>query len=192
VLTGIERSFEKFAKRPRRFRKVNSLAYCTQEVVRAAEQARTNEIQAGRREPGEPLAPAFAPGEVSAFLGRNADALEKACRAAEEARSLPLAEDLEASAGGLRDLAARSSQEADRDLREMETQLSALEEKLAASVTRAASLELLAECRREIERGLVPYRGKMSAAQIESLERQFLKKRLFEHYGIPRLSLFYL
>jgi len=32
----------------------------------------------------------------------------------------------------------------------------------------------------------------MSAHQIESLERQFLKKRLFEHYRIPRLSLFYL
>ena len=32
----------------------------------------------------------------------------------------------------------------------------------------------------------------MTAAQLDSLERQFLKKRLFEHYQLPRLSLFYL
>ena len=32
----------------------------------------------------------------------------------------------------------------------------------------------------------------MTAAQLGSLERQFLKKRLFEHYQLPRLSLFYL
>jgi hypothetical protein len=32
----------------------------------------------------------------------------------------------------------------------------------------------------------------MTGVQIESLERQFLKKRLFEHYRVPRLSLFYL
>jgi len=32
----------------------------------------------------------------------------------------------------------------------------------------------------------------MSGSQIESLERQFLKKRLFEYYRVPRLSLFYL
>jgi hypothetical protein len=32
----------------------------------------------------------------------------------------------------------------------------------------------------------------MTAAQIDSLERQFLKKRLFEYYRVPRLSLFHL
>ena len=67
-----------------------------------------------------------------------------------------------------------------------------LEEKLAAALLRASSVELLSEMRREVERGLAPSRRKMTATQIESLERQFLKKRLFEHYKIPRLSLFYL
>jgi hypothetical protein len=67
-----------------------------------------------------------------------------------------------------------------------------LEEKLTASVTRAASVELVGEIRQEGERGIVSYRRNMSALQIELLERQFLKKRLFEHYGVPRLSLFYM
>jgi hypothetical protein len=32
----------------------------------------------------------------------------------------------------------------------------------------------------------------MTPPQAESLERQLMKKRLFEYYRIPRLSLFYL
>jgi hypothetical protein len=32
----------------------------------------------------------------------------------------------------------------------------------------------------------------MSAEQLMQLERQYLQKRLFERFGLPRLSLFYL
>ncbi|MCZ6515232.1 MAG: hypothetical protein O6850_05165, partial [Acidobacteria bacterium] len=39
---------------------------------------------------------------------------------------------------------------------------------------------------------LAGHRGKMSPLQIGALEKQLLKKRLFEHYRLPRLSLFYL
>ena len=75
---------------------------------------------------------------------------------------------------------------------ELERRLSALEDIMNASLVRASSLDLLANLKAEVDRGLGPSRRKMSAAQIESLERQFLKKRLFEHYQVPRLSLFYL
>jgi hypothetical protein len=78
------------------------------------------------------------------------------------------------------------------DLEALERRMTALEEKLTASLQRAADVELLTSLRGDVERGLAPYRRKMSAAQVESLERQLLKKRLFEHYGVPRLSLFYL
>ncbi|MGE5325684.1 MAG: hypothetical protein ACM3NO_01485, partial [Deltaproteobacteria bacterium] len=75
---------------------------------------------------------------------------------------------------------------------EVENQLAAIEEMLAASLARAASVEQLAEIRREGERELAAHRRRMPAAQIESLDRQFVRKRLFEKYQIPRLSLFYL
>ena len=38
VLRGIDASFEKWEKRPRHTKKVNSLAYCAQEVLSAAEE----------------------------------------------------------------------------------------------------------------------------------------------------------
>ena len=52
--------------------------------------------------------------------------------------------------------------------------------------------EAMLAIRREMDRSLAPYRRKMSAEQLGQLERQYLQKRLFEHFEVPRLSLFYL
>jgi len=46
--------------------------------------------------------------------------------------------------------------------------------------------------RAEADRDLVPYRRKMSGAQIEQLQKQYVHKRLLEKFGLPRLSLFYM
>lgn len=194
VLIGIERSFAKFSKRPRRGRKVNSLAYCTQEVLRAAQETQIavgGDGGARRGTQREPSAP-FAAEEILAFLNRNAEALEQASRLARENGQVVLAEDLAESADALRRIAAGDPSGVMRDLEALERHLTALEDKVTASLTRATSVELLAEIRREVEKGLLPYRAKISGAQVESLERQFLKKRLFEHFQVPRLSLFYL
>jgi hypothetical protein len=191
VLLGIERSFEKFQKRPQRFRKVNSLAYCSQEILRAAEEAQTAQAEGGTRS-REEAAPPFEADEIRKYLGRNAQALEQAAGAAADKAQQVLAEDLRSSARALEKVAGCSDQELAGDLEEIENHLSATEEKLTAALLHAASVELLAEFRREVERGLASYRRNMSAPQIESLERQFLKKRLFDYYAVPRLSLFYL
>ena len=50
----------------------------------------------------------------------------------------------------------------------------------------------LRAARAQAERELAPYRGKMSAAQIDQLLRQYGNKQLLERHGLPRLSLFYL
>lgn len=193
VLVGIERSFEKFSARPRKGRKVNSLAYCSQEVLRAAQDASTTLAERGAVSgKARGAAAPFASEDITRFLDRNARALEKACRMARENGQPVLAEDLAAAVLTLRATTARELGEAMSDLEELESHLAALEEKLSASFTRASSVELLAGLRRDVGRGLAPYRQKMSAAQVESLERQFLKKRLFERYEVPRLSLFYL
>jgi hypothetical protein len=46
--------------------------------------------------------------------------------------------------------------------------------------------------RMEADREIAPYRSKMSGAQLDQLQRQFVQKRLLERARIPRLSLFYL
>lgn len=192
VMLGIERAFEKFKARPRKYRLVNSLAYCSQEVVRAAEEARTAEVQEGTTGAPSASAAPFPPEEVRAFVLRNAAAVERARQTAREGGQQALVEDLAIVAAELRGIAEREVQAPSTDLEQLESRFSVLEDKLTASLTRAASVDLLARFRSEIDRGLAPSRRKMTALQIESLERQFLKKRLFEHHQVPRLSLFYL
>ena len=202
VLAGVERAFEKFARRPRPFQKINGLAYCTQTVMQAAEELKTAQLEGGgdARASGKADRAPFSTEEVEGYLNRNAEILEEASRYWQEKGHEAVAHDLREAAEGLRKLAGEQAATAavsgagaspGLPLQDLENHLSALEDKLTASVTRAAPVELLAEIRQEAERGLVRCRQEMAAAQIESVERQFQKKRLYEHYGIPRLSLFY-
>ena len=79
-----------------------------------------------------------------------------------------------------------------QDLEQLEQRLTAIEEKLVATLKSNETEEQLFEARREMDAQLRPYRGKMSAEQIVMLERQFLERSLLERARIPRLSLFYL
>ena len=193
VLAGIERAFEKFQARKRTYRKVNSLAYCSQEVYRAVEESRAAAAQGGspRAAKAEPPAP-FSPEEIAHFLARCATAVENAGRRAREEGKKVLAEELAETFATLETLSERAQAGAIDDLEETERNLTALEEKLNASLLRGTPMEVLAQLRAEVERALVPYRRKMAAAEVDLLERRFLKNRLLEHYKIPRLSLFYL
>lgn len=172
VLRGIDAAFVKWRSRPSRARtqKINSIAFCAQAVAVEA-QAIAENVPAARR-PGP--AP-FALAEVRAFRGRNVEVLRAAGQQ-------DLAESLEAL-----DLDALYA-----DLEQLELRLTAIEDKLIARLRAAASEGELFEARLALDRELKPYRGKMSAAQLAMLEKQFLERRLLEEAGLPRLSLFYL
>jgi hypothetical protein len=193
VLLGIERSFEKFKAGKRSYRKVNTLAYCSQEVFRAVEESRATAAQGGTPRAAKAETPApFSAEEISRFLERCAGAVESAGRQAREEGKRVLGEELAEAAGVLQALGVRTQAEPACNLEETERNLTALEEKLNASLQRGTAVEVLAQLRAEVDRGLISYRRRMAAAEVDLLERRFLKTRLLEHYKIPRLSLFYL
>jgi hypothetical protein len=193
VLAGIERSFEKFKTGKRSYRKVNTLAYCSQEVFRAVEESRTMAAQGGTPRAAKPETQApFSAEEISRFLARCAGAAESAGRQAREEGKQVLADELAEAAAALQAFGARAQAQPAGDLEETERNLTALEEKLNASLMRGTAVEILAQLRAEVDRGLIPFRRRMAAAEVDLLERRFLKNRLLEHYKIPRLSLFYL
>ena len=70
--------------------------------------------------------------------------------------------------------------------------LPAWEEKLFAALLASTPDEEIVMVRAEADHDLIPYRQKMSAAQIEQLQKQYVHKRLLEKYRLPRLSLFYM
>jgi len=191
VLQGIERTFEKYAKRPRRFSKVNSLAYCSQAVLEAADAMAAGQTDAARRPSSHaPRAP-FTREQVQAYLRGNAKAVREAGAQRREASDMIGAADFEGAAAALERIAGEIP-EAPENLEPIENEVSALEEKLTASATRACAAETLATLRAQVQRGIAPYRSKMSAPQLDLLERQMLKRALYEHYNLPRLSTFYL
>jgi len=193
VLRGIDSAFDKYEQRPLKTQKVNSLAYCAQAVLAAAEEMKeaavgttgSDTAQAATRSRG------FEPGVVSAFLRRNAELLDRATLPQTTSIS-PMVIAKEASTA-LRKLA----EDIDRvntvqRLEDLERHLTVLEEKLFAALLAATADEQILAVRTEADRDLAPFRRKMPSAQIDRLQRQYVHKRLLEKYGLPRLSLFYM
>ena len=186
VLRGIDATFDKYDQRPQSkstSRKINSLAYCSQEVLAAAEELKEAAIGA-RKEPAEASA-GLGSEEIARFFRQNAEKLQHASAAPS---ALLVAQECAAT---LTDLASTMTASPMR-LEELERRLSVLEEKLLAALTVNAAENELFALRTEADREIAPYRSKMPGAQIQQLQKQFMHKRLFEKAKIPRLSLFYL
>ena len=191
VLRGIDAAFDRYDQRPSKSKKVNSLAYCSQEVLGAAEDMKEAAVGAADNVEGGSAGGAgrgFEPGEIAAFLQRNAEQLEKAqLPAGGSSQALALS-----SAVTLRELAADLLAKGSMRLEDLERRLTVLEEKLMASLLAATPDADLVAVRAQADRELTPYRSKMPGAQIDQLLKQYIHKRLLEKYGFPRLSLFYM
>ena len=194
VLRGIDEAFDRYAQRPSKTKKVNSLAYCSQMVLTAAEDMKEAAVGAvtGEAAPSakSSASQGFEPDRVLLFLRRNADLLE-AARLPEgsgiSARSAALE-----TAKTLRQLAEEAEEKPVARLENLERRLTVLEEKLFAVLLASTPDEEIVTIRSEADRDLAPYRSKMSGPQIDQLQKQYVHKRLLEKYKLPRLSLFYM
>jgi flagellar hook-length control protein FliK len=185
ALRGIDAAFDSYDAKPARAktRKVNSLAYCSQEVLAAAEEMK--EASTGAQKPVASEPAGMESQKVIAYLEKNAKILEKADlpeeprRVARDVISTLYADVDRLSVGGMR-------------LDDLERQLTIMEERMFAALLSSASTEELTQVRAEAEREIAPYRSKMIAAQIEQLHRQYQNKKLMERAKLTRLSLFYM
>jgi len=74
----------------------------------------------------------------------------------------------------------------------LEISLTGLEGMLSDSIKTAIPAEQLSTFETEIKRKLKPYRSHMEKEVYNQTFHNLLLKRLREHFGVPRLSLFYL
>ena len=174
VMRGIDTAFEKWRARKVKTQMVNSLAFCAQAVLIEAQ------IMAGTAQPRarREVAPPFDKGALCIYLGENSDTVRGVEGYAEIADALE-----------------RLADESDQhyaDLEALEQRLTVLEEKMIAIARTRQSEEDLLAARREMDRQLRPYRGKMTADQLSLLQKQYLERALLEEAGLPRLSLFYM
>jgi hypothetical protein len=188
VLRGIDATFEKYNARPSKSRKVNGLAYCSQEVLAAAEdmkEASVDTVSAPTAVKG------FDPTEIAGFLRRNAAELGSAKLPSRPGISPgTVAKDIAAT---LREMAAElETKSSTSRLEDLERKLTVLEGKLFAVLLAAIPDDHAIAVRAQADRDLAPHRSKMAAAQIEQLQKQYAHKKLLEKYALPRLSLFYM
>jgi hypothetical protein len=189
VLRGIDAAWDRYDQRPRT-KKVNSLAYCSQEVLSAAEEMKEAAVGTQRDEnPGTTLG--FDARDIAAFLRRNAGQLEAAnLPSASGVSAKPIVQE---SARTLRELAAElETATTPRRLEDLERRMTVLEEKLIAILLSTTPDDEIVAVRAQADRELAPYRSKMPSPQIEQLQKQYLSKRLLSKYKLPRLSLFYM
>lgn len=191
ALKGIDRAFESHSRSRRGGKPMKSLAYCTDAVLEAAEEAQ--EAAAGGHPAAETKSKAepFSRDALRDFFANNLSQLQKAVAGLTPSQP-ELAARLTEFAAPLGQCSAILDSPATLDLEDLERRLTILDEKIQAVLLQHAGDELLLRLRREVDGQLALYRGKMRAEQIALVERQYLHKRLLEEFRLPRLSLFYL
>lgn len=177
VLRGIDAAFEKWRSRKVKTQAVNSLAYCAQAVLTAAQRFAPEAVSKTTS------APAFSEEEVRLHLQTNIDRIR--------GLRLPQLEDLaDALQNLLPELAALTRDFL--DFEELEQRLTALEGKLISNLRSRQSDDDAVALRQELDGYLRPYRSKMTAPQLSMLETQYLERQTLERAGLARLSLFHL
>ncbi|MGB2679204.1 MAG: hypothetical protein WAN12_19140 [Candidatus Acidiferrum sp.] len=190
ALKGIDRAFEAYQHSRRGAGKpLKSLAYCTDAVLDAAEEAQ--EAAAGAHSPnGAKPAEPFARNDLRQYMERNTALLKKVadrCAKTQPAVAAVLLRVAHSLAESLTLLDAPGN----LDLEDFERRMTILDDKVHATLLSNASEELMLKIRREVDSQLSAYRRKMKAAQLALVEKQYLQKRLLDEYQLPRLSLYY-
>jgi hypothetical protein len=173
VMRGIDEAFAKWRTKKTKSQLVNSLTYCSQAILAETERIASNSPQNAKHEVNAP----FSMEELAAYLQLNADKLKQL--------------GYEQAATSLEAILLELDKHY-QDLEALEQRLTVMEEKLAAEVRFKQTEEELLSVRKELETALRPHRGKMTAAQLLILEKNFMDRRLFDQAQLPRLSLFYL
>jgi hypothetical protein len=191
VLSGVDATFDKYEARKAkgRARRVNGLAYCTQEVLRAVEDMHEAATGVNRKQ-HVPQESGFESVRIAKYLRL----------AAEQLRGVHQPGEAQLIVSGIAD---KLIEQADRfenpnasaesvSLESLEQKLLALEDQLFATLQMFSQPDKLAALREQSAQELAPYRSRMQAMQIRQIEQQFLRRRLFEEKNLPRLSLFYM
>ena len=192
VLRGIDDAFDSWEKKPPRgkVKRINSLTYCTQSVMAAAQQMA--EAATGANAEADPEKVKKDSGleadRVHAYMLQNAKSIENILGENKFAASVTKL--LHDTVTSLRDLAGEKSPAL--PLEDLERHLTVLEEKMMAALQAATPDAELVEARAQADREMAPHKRRMNAAQIEQLQRQYVVRKLLEKAGLPRLSLFYM
>lgn len=202
VLRAINKSFDAYDSRAHRFRKINSILYCQQEVEATFAEYRLAltggdaeakpEGDVSRKAGRKAKAEAFPREALLDFLTRCAGELRKARELAETSRLAELSSTLTRSLARLDSIAADLAASTRIDAEGLERDLDSIERMILESAMRAGGETELESIRAEAKAQLRSYKKKMDKEFYEQTVHNFIARRLRELNQIPRLSLFYM
>jgi hypothetical protein len=211
VLRAINQAFDYYDSRSRKYRKVNSVFYCQQEVEAMFAEYRLSQVGAAAEEATGEQAHAAKPGKRGAqrgaarepasifprhvlldFIGRSTGELRAAAEAAGESNRAELEAAIERALTRLAEIATQIESAATVDAEALERDFDGIDRMLIESMEIEAGEGELKAIRAEAEAQLHTYRKKMDKAIYDQTIRNFVYRRLRELNRVPRLSLFYI
>ena len=196
VLRGIEHWFDSYESRKPK-RTVNTLLYCQEEIE--AQYAEWLESRVGSHEESETETKDAEEGRspfprdaVLAHLGRSLDHLKQIFEERRQTNDDVLSEALLRATILLSEVKDDYASAAQPDARRLEDSLTGIERMLDDAIRASVSESELESAQTEIDSQVKPYKRHMDKAAFEQTHDNLLRKRLREHFGVPRLSLFFL
>lgn len=195
AIRGIEHAFDSFEAKKHK-RTVKTLLYCQEEVE--AQYAEWLESRVGGHEEGEAAAEsdnqktAFPREVVRDHLERSINEIKELFAARRANSEDELSEALSRAANLLLEIKDEYLNAARPDTRKLEESLSGIDRMLDAGIQTAMTAADSQSAQADIDAQLKPYKRQMEKAVYEQTRQNLLRKRLREHFGVPRLSLFFL
>jgi hypothetical protein len=192
ALRGIEHAFDSYESKKRK-RSVKTLLYCQEEIeAQYAEwlESRVGSHDESATEDDQSDKSPFSRDVVLSHLVRSLESIKGL--STQPAQPVELHEALERAASLLDDIRDECQTAARLDARKLEESLTGIDRLLDDAIRSAIADNELTSMTAEVESQLKPYKRQMDKAAFEQTHANLLRKRLREHFDIPRLSLFYL
>lgn len=196
VIRAINHAFDAYDARPRKYRLVNSVFYCQQEVestfaeYRLAQVGGKTPTEAGKSDERE-IVSAFPKSVLMEFFARSDAELSAAEQLAGTDRA-QVRDSIERARARLRALAEEVKISSSPNAESIERDMDLIDRLILDQLRQAAGEEGLRALGEEAESLLKSYRRKMDRAVYQQTVANFIARRLREMNQVPRLSLFYL
>jgi hypothetical protein len=196
VVRAIEHAFDSHESNKQK-RTVKTLLYCQEEVeAQYAEwlQSRvgSNEEQAAEHKQTDDSKSPFPRAAVLAHLARSLDTFSKLSAARPPVEDDDLSEALARGVTLLSEIKDDYGSAVQPDARKLEESLTGIERLLDDAIARTIPGSELESVNAEIDSQMKPYKRHMDKAAFAQTRDNLLRKRLRDHFGVPRLSLFFL
>lgn len=201
VLRAINQAFDGYDARAPKYRKVNSIFYCQQQVESTFAEYRQSQVggeqATGSSENAESTSKsddqeAFPKDVLFGFLARCDEELKSAASRATASGRLELNNAIERGRARLIEITREIEGSPRVNAEALERDLDGIDRMLLDVARASIQEEELKKIRAEAESHLRGYRKKMEKAIYEQTIQNFIARRLREMNNIPRMSLFYL